>query len=323
MVGRFVPIIHGAAEGPDEADTREVAGEVAAALGRLGYETEIVHLELDLSSLHRIAARKPLAVFNLVEALIGSDALAALPLPVLDHLKINYTGASAEAYRLTLSKLATKERLRAAGLPTADWWTGGALVPAGERVIVKSVSEHASKGLDANSVVLGCDAANEMNVRTQRFGGRFFAEAFIDGREFNIALIEREGEAKVLPIPEIVFEDWPKDRPRIVDYEAKWDQSSPYYHKSARRFGLDRSEPALAQILRAVAQRAWQAFGLTGYARIDIRLDKNGAPQILEVNANPCLAHDAGFMATAHEARLSFDEVVDAIVQCAKGAATA
>lgn len=317
----FVPVIHASQpDRPDEADTLVAAEAIAGALGRLGHDPEIVALDLDFSLLESLAARSPLAVFNLVEAVRGDASLAPLAPAVLEHLGVPFTGAGLAATLGTQSKLMTKQALAAAGLPTPPWWTDGAAVPATERVIVKSVWEHASYGMDAASVVSGAQAAREIAAREARFGGRFFAERFLAGREFNVALLGGTGGVEVLPVQEIRFDELPPGRTPIVDYEAKWDDSSAAYHHTPRRFGLEEREPALARELAALAQSCWQAFGLAGYARVDLRTDADGSPFILEVNTNPCLTPDAGFPATAAAAGLSYDALIGRILSAAVAA---
>ena len=115
----FVPVIHaGTDDRPDEADTLVAATSVAAALGRLGYETEVMTVGLDLSVLESLAQRPVLAIFNLVEAMRGDDRLIGLVPAVLEHFGFAVTGGSADAFAATLSKCRTKQILRAAGLPS-------------------------------------------------------------------------------------------------------------------------------------------------------------------------------------------------------------
>lgn len=316
----YVPVVHGAAlDRPDEADTADTAQEIAASLRRLGFETGVIAIDLDLSPLRALAKRGPHVVFNMVEALNGNAVAAALAPAIFDSLGLPYTGVRTDAWCATLSKVATKERLAAAGLPTPSTFDGRHAAGWTGKVIVKSDSEHASVGLDSASVVDAAAACDEIRRREAAFGGRFFAEAFIPGREFNVALLQTAGRPKVLPIQEISFETMPPGRPHIVDYEAKWHPDSAAYLNTPRRFGLERTAPDLAAALRDIALDCWTLFGLDGYARVDFRVGADGAPFVLEVNANPCLASDAGFMATAAEAGLDYDEVIGLIVAAAAG----
>lgn len=321
MTGRrLLPVLHGAAaDRPDEADTIVTAEAVSAALQRLGYDSPIAHLGLDLSAVARLAAARPAVVFNLVEALDGDSALAPLAPAVLDHFGLAYTGSGLAAHHLTLSKTAAKRQLAAAGLPTPAWSPDGSGFASAELVIVKSDSEHASLGLDAASVVPAANARREIAVRQQRFGGRFFAEAYVEGREFNLSLLETAEGPRVLPPAEILFLDFPAGRPRIVDYEAKWETDSTVYANTPRSFDLAAGDGPLLAELGDLARAAWRLFGLAGYARVDFRVDAAGLPTILEVNLNPCLAPDAGFVAAAARAGLDYDSVIGSILTATKG----
>ncbi len=178
----LVPVLHGASsERPDEADTLTAAQCVHAALERLGYRSEILHMDVDPAPIARLAEARPAMVFNLVEALRGDAALAHLAPAFLEHYGLDYTGASAEAWRLTLSKSATKRILASAGLPTPEWSSDGAGLAPGSQVIVKSTTEHASLGIDADSVVPAERAGLEIARRQARFGCRFFAERYVEG----------------------------------------------------------------------------------------------------------------------------------------------
>jgi D-alanine-D-alanine ligase len=322
MCKPFIPVIHGAAvDRPDEHDTILTASAVAASLDRIGYDSEIVVLDPELAALPGLAARRPLVVFNLVEALGGNGALAPKALTAMDRLGLAYTGAKTKAYTHSASKLMAKKRLVAKSIPTPSYWPRGEGVPAERTVIVKSVDEHGSLGMDSGSIVPGSRAANEVRIREARFGSRFFAEEYIEGREFNVALIETQTGVRVLPVQEIDFSDLPEDCAPIVDYASKWEADSAAYQATPRRFGLEQAEPALVGELARIARSAWDAFNLTGYARVDFRVARDGAPFVLEVNANPCLAPDAGFAVTAAQANFDYDGIIARIARAAMPAA--
>jgi D-alanine-D-alanine ligase len=216
-------------------------------------------------------------------------------------------------------KVLTKRLLKGAKLPTPAWseaphWRG-----IGEgRWIVKSVSEDASLGLDDGAVVSGREAvAARAQASAARHGGRWFAEQYVEGREFNVALIERKGAPFVLPIGEMVFEKWDAERPRIVGYAAKWDETAPEYRDTARIFDWREREQALGKTLERLAKECWYLFGLTGYARVDFRVDQAGRPFILEINPNPCLEPNAGVAAACEQAGVSYVQLIDDIVRAA------
>ena len=183
------------------------------------------------------------------------------------------------------------------------------------RWIVKSVWEHASIGIDDHAIVSGGDTIRaRIAQQRERYGGTWFAERFVDGREYNIALLEDATGARILPVAEIDFSAFPDGKPRIVNYAAKWDSEAFEYHHTPRRFIQAGAETALDNTLQVLGRACWQLFGLRGYARVDIRIDTRGEPQVLEINTNPCLSPDAGFAAAAAEAGLDFTDLIGHIV---------
>lgn len=307
---------------PHDLDTLSTSEAIAQALRAMGHTADLVPFELPpartTAQLRRFA---PDIVFNMVETIDACDAMASLAPAVLDREGWTYTGAGAAAMALAADKPAAKRMLRAAGLPTPDWsapprWLG----PEEGDWIVKSATEDSSIGLDDDAVV-GTMAAARARAEEcrRRFGGRWFAERYIDGREFNVAVLERDGRPCVLPLAEMVFRDWPHGKPAIVSYRAKWEEGSRESDCTVRRFGCEREDADLAAAITDAALKAWDLFGLAGYARIDFRIDKAGSPFILEINPNPCLATDAGFAAAASRDELSYAALLEAILAAARG----
>ncbi len=329
-----VVIAHNAVDegdAPDERDVLAQAETVQAALHALGHDPRILPCSLDLSELkYRLAELRPDLVFNIVESLDGTGRLIHVIPSLLDALAVAYTGACAEAMFFTSNKILAKQCLAAAGLPTPAWVgpfpAGGPGLPPTPAAradsaegpwIVKSVWEHASIGLEEERVTL-CDstdtAAAQLQQRAARLGGTCFAERFIDGREFNLALLASSAGPRVLGPAEILFEGYAENRLRIVGYRAKWDTASFEFNHTPRRFDFPPEDAALIAELCALALQCWRLFGLNGYARVDFRVDAGGHPWILEINANPCLSADAGFAAALDASGLSFTGAVARIL---------
>ena len=318
MSSLVIPVLHGATgTTPDEIDTLRTAEAVRDALLRLGFRSGLVSLGQAGSPLEALLAQRPDLVFNLVEAIDGQGAPAAAFPGVLAQPGLRFTGCGPEASLACLSKPEQKGRMARAGLPTPKWSMSGERLSMAARVIVKSTTEHASLGIDQASVVPGSRAVEAVRERSQRHGNPFFAELYVEGREFALSLLEIGGMAHVLPPAEILFKGFPKGRAKIVDYEAKWVEESHAYTHTPRRFDFPPSDAVLLTELERLARECWQLFGLAGYARADFRVDHSGRPWILEINTNPCIAPDAGFVATAARAGLGFDELVGRIVAAA------
>lgn len=313
-------VVHGASDveaRPDEADTLEQAAAVAASLRRLGSEADIRAVDDEESMRADLEAARPNLIFNLVETLRGEGRLAHRIPQMLEALGLPYTGCSAVALAATSFKTVAKRRMRENGVATPDWSANGTGFAPATTVIVKPVFEDASVGIDVGSVVVASEAPRTLSDRVARFGGDWFAEAFVDGREFNISVLTGPDGPQVLPIAETLFVDFPAGRPHIVDFEAKWVADGFAYHHTPRRFDVSAEDTDLIERLRALALTCWSLFDLSGYARVDVRVDAYGRPFVLEVNGNPCLSTDAGFMAAAAEVDLAFDAVVARIVDAA------
>jgi D-alanine-D-alanine ligase len=301
----------------DETLDAELA--VAGALAGLGYTTGLVEVELDLASIETLPSLRPLLAFNLVDAIDGDSRFAPLVPGRLDSLGIAHTGCGTSALLETLSKVGTKLKLAHAGLPTPDFSADGTGLSRDGRVIVKPVWEHGSLGLDETSVMRGADAPTVAAARTLRLKTQHFAEAYIEGREFHLALLERIWGVTVLPIAEILFGSLEVHVPEIYGYDAKWTPDSAAYNSTLRRFGLEQDEPELAKKLEQFARACWSLFGFSGYARVDFRVDPSGAPFIIDVNPNPYLTPDTEDAAAAVEAGLTYQDLIGSIVETSLG----
>jgi len=342
-----VAVLYNAVSQRDTIEDQDVLVQVdvlSQALNRLGHEHFTVACTLDLDSMKEELRRlRPDVVFNLVEALQGDDSLVYLPPAVLDTLDLRYTGAHAESLFLTSHKLLAKDRLSQAGLPTPAWvvqemveggndtsnvscphpnplraptegWSGEGTVG---RWIIKGVWEQASRDMNDDAVFTGdlLEVRRRLYERVNRNGRPAFAEEFIEGREFNLALLTGPGGVEVLPPAEIDFSAFPAEKPRIVGHRAKWQADSFEYNNTPRRFDFPAADRPLLNSLHDLARRCWNLFMLRGWARVDFRVDQSGRPWILEINANPCLSPDAGFAAALQQAGITFDEAIKRIVE--------
>jgi D-alanine-D-alanine ligase len=288
---------------------------VAKTLESLDFATEIIEVGLDLASIEILSSRRPLLVFNLVDAIEGDGRFAPRVPARLDALGIAYTGCGTRALLETLSKIGTKLKLAHADLPTPAWSADGTGLNPDANVIVKAVWEHGSLGLDETSVVPCAEAPGVLAARTSCFNTEHFAEIFVEGREFHVALLERTWGVEVLPIAEIVFERSELDAPKIYGYDGKWTCDSPAYVGTMRRFGVEQNEAELAGKLKQLALTCWILFGFGGYARVDFRVHPTGGPFIIDVNPNPYLTPDSEDAAAAAEAGLAFKDLIASILE--------
>ena len=295
---------------------------VAAALDALGlaHRTAAVARLSDVPPV--LAAAPEEVVFNLVESLAGAPADANfIPALCRAFAKVS-TGGDTPCLVLAQDKWQTKAALFAAGLLCPS----GKLVPVGKGppplwrsldgfLIVKPLAADASEGIDAGSVVKRGAALRKALRRVhEEMGQAAIVEDFIEGREFNLSLIERRGAVEVLPIAETDFSAFPPDQPRIVGYAAKWLPES-FEYKNTPRIIPARLRPQQEKVLWDLAMEAWRALGCRDYARVDVRVDRDGGPFILEVNPNPDLSPGDGFPAALAAAGIRFEEFVEIVIE--------
>lgn len=305
---------------PEIEDSLLTARQIGETLTGRGHDVLLTPFDSNYESFERtIKSIAPDIVFNMVEHAMGQDQLSAVAPAYLEQMGMRYTGGGAAAIVSTCDKPFAKEIMRKAGLPTPDWVVGPAWrgLDPDRSYIVKSSTEDASLGLDDNAVVKGAKAPARAAECFRTHGGRWFAESYIEGREFNISVIEVDGEPKVLPLAEITFDNWRPGKPRIVGYNAKWADDSEESLNSARVFGVEKENSKLAAELAHLTREAWTLFANRGFARVDFRVNEQGQPLILEVNPNPSLDVDAGFAAACAEAGYDYGSVLEQIIAAA------
>jgi D-alanine-D-alanine ligase len=305
---------------PEEFDGLVQRDAVAQALEKLGHRVEKVPFLSDLDqNLSRLRQLAPDCVFNLVEAVAGEDYLQAAAPMLLESLGLPYTGCSFQAMALCADKLSTKRRLKMARLPTAPWADCEQPITRdliGRTLIWKHRTTHASVGLDEDSLA-EYHTARALEEELRKRGAAWYAEEFIDGREFNISLLQDGAGARMLPPAEIDFSHFPPGKPRLVGYRAKWVADSFEYHHTERIFDFPAEDEQLIMRLEEICLSCWQVFSLRGYARVDFRIDREERPWVLEINTNPCISPDAGFAAAALRAGLDYLQLIEAILRAA------
>jgi D-alanine-D-alanine ligase len=306
---------------------------VRDALADRGHDTQLLILDPeDLGAGGQaLCEQRPDVVFQLVEEVGGRPALNYLGALLLETLGIPYTGNPVDVMVTTTDKPATKAILRAAGLPTPAWvpepprlnGEGGRslddVTPDDEPdgpYIVKPARGDGSVGIDESNLRLAPDrnSARSLLAGLPASPAGWFAERYVHGREFNLSLLGVDGEPTVLPVAEIEFPGYPADRLRIVGYRAKWDPESFEWQHTARRFDFPPADRDLSERLEELARECWDCFRLRGYARVDFRVDAEGRPWILEINCNPGIAPDAGFVAAGARAGMDYGELMERIL---------
>jgi D-alanine-D-alanine ligase len=300
----------------------DIALKMAQILEGTGeFRTALFGLKQDPSTLwSELRRRKPAVVFNLFEGNVENTNTESYVAGLLEWHGVPFTGSPMQALTLARAKDVAKQLLRGAGLPTADFIAVHELpVPACDLewpVIVKPAHQDASVGLGQESV---CTDQFQLEQRVQTiletYGAPVLVEEFIDGREFNVALIELP-ELRYLPPAEIMFPRaragfWP-----ILTYDGKWKPGTDDYEITPPKYPADIS-PRMAERLGSLAFKAYRLLGCRDYARVDFRMKANGRPYILEVNPNPEISATAGFAGCLGSANIPHQDFIVRLVRYA------
>lgn len=313
-----------------ELDLLQVAEGVAEAL-RERHHVSLLPFTGDVILLgEQLRALKPDAAFNLFEGAFGfSQSEVFVPI-TLDLLRIPYTGSPAKTLETCVQKSLTKKILLRRSVPTPRFQVfsvGAKIEPElAFPIFVKPEREDASLGVSNDSVVY-TQSQLEKQVQSiwQKFSQPALCEEFIDGREFNVAIlgdsdyeqaIAHPFAPKALPISEISFATMPEGYQRIVSYKAKWEESSVEYQETKPLCPAP-IELKLEFELKQIALRAFNALGCRDYARIDFRYSNDGKLYVIDVNPNPDISPDAGLARSAQAGGYDYKRLIQTIADFA------
>ena len=272
--------------------------------------------------LEAVSTDRPDCVVNLVE-FFHDDPEQEHNVPALfELLNVPYTGNRPIALSLCQKKPQAKALLTAAGLPTPRGIVVHGPIPKdlGLRypLIVKPAHDDASGGIDAGSVV---HTRAELEARVKLLLAEHtmaaLVEEYIAGRELHCAILGTEA----LPLYEMQFkggvDDQGRELPHIITYRAKWDPYSRDHYAVESKCPADNLSPELVARVQAVALAAFRAVECRDYARVDMRLDEDGNPYILEVNPNPDLADSCAFAQCVRASGRTYGQAMNEIVHYA------
>ncbi|MDX2093441.1 MAG: ATP-grasp domain-containing protein [Kofleriaceae bacterium] len=313
--------------GIDVSSVEISARSIADALKTAGFTVELLGLAgLEVFDiLARLRTSGADIVFNLCESMAGDPRNEPTFVGLLDLFGIPYTGSDLPALAACLHKRRSKDILLGRDIPTPPHRflsTVTALEdPALDQLdypwFLKLAHEDASIGITEENLVR-TPAALRKRARAMmvEFDQPVLAERYIEGREINVTLIGNGADLQVLPLHEIDFSAMPAERPRIVSYAAKWEEDHVDY-AGTKPVPLRDATPAFIAKCEAVARAAWDAHGLRDYARVDLRVDRDGNPWVIDVNPNPDISPDAGVARSAKVAGMSYVDLITKLTEIA------
>lgn len=294
--------------------------DVISTLKKLGHDVYPLGVRNDLDVINStIDTWKPDIAFNLLEEFDGVAVYDQHVVSYLELLHLPYTGCNPRGLMLARDKALTKKVLSFHRIPYPAFIE----VPQGRAVkrpkslsfplIVKSVTEEASLGISQASIVEDDDKLSERVAFIHNsIGSGALIERYVEGREFYVGIIGN-GQLQVLPVWELIMDQLPDDAKRIATERVKWSRKYQQKYGITSREADNLPEDKTEEI-QDLAKQVYRALGLSGYARIDMRMAADGQLYVLEANPNPQIAEEEDFADSAKKADYRYTELLQEIL---------
>jgi D-alanine-D-alanine ligase len=293
--------------------------DVIETLREIGHEVRVLGINDNLGGIRpTVGLFKPHIVFNLMEAFAGVTTFDQNVVSYLELLGLPYTGCNPRGLILARDKALSKKLLAYHRIRVPEFTVvrPGRKVALPKRLtfplIVKSLFFEASTGISQASVVENHDLlARRVTFIHEKLGTAAIVEQFIDGRELYVGVIGNE-RLDVLPPWEMSFAQMAENRWKIATERVKW--STQYQKKHGIVTNRARLDAATIERMQRIAKRAYRALDLSGYARIDVRMDEEERIYVLEANPNPNMAYGEDFSESAEAHGVAYERLLDRLI---------
>jgi len=304
-------------------DLTVIGKEIESALKTRGYKTTFFDFNNLPKVFNDLKDSDVDLVFNVCERINDSSLLEPHVASILDVLQIPYTGSNPFTLGLCIDKIRVKKLLNYHKIPTPEWDYIYSLdddIRDDLRypLIVKPANTDNSIGITNDSVV-----RNEKELKRQlekvikEIGRPALIEEYIDGDEYDVPIIGRDDDdLRVLPLSRSIFDELPSDKWHIYPFEAKYTDDSIYKKIIVQRPPKNISKK-LETLLGEIALDTYRILDCHDYGRIEIRVDKNNNPFVLELNPNPSLDNGGCFSASASIIGLDYADFLEEIIRLA------
>ena len=285
----------------------------------------VTMIEASENAPQRFLEIQPDIVFNIAEGLRGPSREAQIP-AILEMFGIPYTGSDPVTLGICLDKARAKEILSFYKIPTSEFHVVNALDDLKHMSIklssvVKPLHEGSSKGILNSSIVRTQEELREQVERVLAdYEEPALVEKFLPGREFTVALLGNGNSVQVFPIVEIRLDKLPAGVSPLYSYESKWvwdqlDHPVEMYDCPAH------IDSGLEALIKEICVRTFQVLRCRDWCRIDIRLDENGVPNIIELNPLPGILPNpddhSSYPMAARAAGYSYNRMLQAVLDAA------
>ncbi len=301
-----------------EWDSRETIEAIRIAIETGGNSCSPV--EADINAYEKLSALKPDIVFNVAEGFFGPSRESQIP-SMLEMLDIPFTGSDSISTGICHDKSRCKEILSYYRIPNPAFYIsdGAILSDDGDfPKFVKPLHEGSSKGIYNSSVASNI---NELKKEIERINDVYhqpaLVENYIPGKEFTVAMLGNGNDVRVLPIVEINLDEVPEGFNKIYSYEVKWFFDTRENKLDIFRCPADIDELTYKSI-EDVCKKTFNVLRLRDWCRIDIRLDKDGVPNVIEINPLPGILpnpdDNSCFPKAARMAGMNYNQMINEVL---------
>jgi len=297
---------------------------VSEAISRLGHKVILQGVFDDIIPLiTTIRRRKPQLVFNLLETFRTERRYEGALAGLFDLMGIAYTGCPAEALTICRNKQYTKQLLSQYDILVPQ----SVLFPRGKTnrsvkdlrfpLIVKPLGLEGSDGIaQASFVEDETSLVERVKTLHETYSADALAEEYIEGREIYAGVLGLE-KLTALPLREMLFTNFPEGKPKFATFQAKWN---PEFRK---KWGIKNTfakgiEEKVEEQIEETSKTAFRALGLSGFARLDLRLTDKNEVYVIEVNPNPNIANDDEIAYAAQRLGISYDQLIQKLIDYGK-----
>jgi len=306
-----------------ENDLTVIGREIEKTLQARGYRVSFFNFNDLTKAFNDLKNSDVDLVFNVCERINDSSLLEPHAASIFDVLQIPYTGSNPFTLGLCIDKIRVKKLLSYHKIPTPEWDYVYSLEDdirddLKYPLIVKPSNTDNSIGITNDSVVRNKEELyRQLEKVIKEIGRPALIEEYIDGDEYDVPIIGSEDDdLRILPLARSIFDELPADKWHIYPFESKYTDD-PVYKKIIVQRPPRNISKRLETLLGEIALDTYNILDCHDYGRVEIRVDKNNNPFVLELNPNPSLDSEGTFSGSAEVIGLDYGDFLEEIIRLA------
>lgn len=309
---------------PVEKDLMSVGKNIENTLKERGYRITFFDFNDLPSAFNQLIKSDVDLIFNVCERINNSSLLEPHAASILDTLQVPYTGSNPFTLALCIDKIRVKKILAFHSIPTPKWDYAYTLDDEisdelNYPLIIKPGNTDNSIGITNDSVVTN---KKELDRQLKKvilgMGSPVLVEEYIEGDEYDVTILgSDESDFRVLPHSRSIFKNMPEGYWHIYPYESKWSEKSNVYDKIIIQRPPKNIGRKLESLISEIALDTYNILDCHDYGRVEIRVDEEDNPYVLELNPNPSINIGDCIPAVAELIGMDYGDFLEEIIKMA------